>query len=271
MVVDRGEPEAVGVEPGQRAQRHQQDDRGRRRCRSATSEHGDVGAAKGQQAGRWGCARREPNVHSPGPNGQGTRRERRRIAWSALSRARPDSDSPNARAGGRARSGRPRRRRPRRPARCPRNPSSRRPSVTTQRNLPPSVPAATHTGREGLRGIVARQPLDPLAAPLAVRRAHTVAPCRRFPLRSGGAASSRRHGPGPSDVRSTASPVGVHRRARPRRTSPRRQTPRPGGPAPRRRTGEVVPLVPEELVGTERRACSAADRADGSGRHPGRA
>ena len=72
--VDRGEPEAVGVDVRQRAQRDQQDDDEDDEPRRSTSGPGAAAAAaRGRPAGRWGCARREPNVRFCSPNGTACR------------------------------------------------------------------------------------------------------------------------------------------------------------------------------------------------------
>ncbi len=118
-----------------------------------------------------------------------------------------------------------------------------------------AVPAGRrHAGREGLRGVVAHQPLDPLAPPLPERGAHPLGRARRVPsaIRRRSMVTTTAGQPRPTPARRR------RRRARPPRLGAgehrrRRRTRRPGGPAPPRRSRQVLVLGAEQVVAATRR------------------
>ena len=266
---------------GQRAQRHQQDDEDDDEPDDPPA--GAVAPARRRVSGEVaGDAHGgEPNVRFPGAKGRhrevGTARDvqvsRRRCHEAAAARV--------GRRDGRGRSGTPR-------PRCTAPASalssqSEHPlgDVTTQRSLP-SAADRHHARRERLRGVVAGQALDPFAAPFAVGRADPVA---------GVAASvcdlAPQHGhdhvgqPG----RRLLDRVVVGHAAAP---APPNAAPAANAslscPRRRRRRLHVLGLVPEQVVGRQRRraaqsveqpvlvvAQGALDRAARAAPSPGRA
>ena len=88
-----------------------------------------------------------------------------------------------------------------------------------------------HPGREGLRGLVADQPLDAFAPPFAEGGADAVGRVARSPPRPAGAAWSPPRGPARPTPAPRHRPAGWSPR-RLRRRSSRRRTPRPDGCAP---------------------------------------
>ena len=263
VVVDRVEPEAVGVDAGQRAQRHQQDDEDHDAGRAATSGHAGAGAARGQQLGRGGHARGEPNVRSPRPKRARARVDRRRIP------AQPSAGATRQRqpecAGGKACPVGNTSVEASAPARALSSQSEQPPAeVTTQRTLP-SAPC----GRRGRHPSRER-----------VRRASPASRSTRWPRHSRKAAPTR--SPGLlAPVRDPPAQHGhdrprqsrrglVHRvalrRARPprsRRTSPRRRTPRRAGSCTASaKSSQVRVLGPEEPLGVDaRRAAQQVEHA----------
>ena len=220
VVVDGGEPEAVGVDAGQRPQRDQQDDQddddaehpppgppapARRRVSSqvAGDTHGGslTSAPRPQRQGRGGATENSCSVPR-GRDQAAAARVRRRVGV----------------AGGEHLGRRP----PLRPGRCPRSPSSRRP------RSPPSAPCrppvrrrGRHAGRERLRR-ARRRPAAPPARPAirgTPRRPARPGLARSRP-RCAGAASPPRPGPVPAAAWSTAGPVGMPAASAPAKIAP---------------------------------------------------